>query len=210
MRQRTRQRIPEGRGRGSPTRVIISGFPYPAYAGGRPLLVAWPDRFVWSTSIQGSASWRRDCSPSVASVVGEADSVAAARSVQGLGRACRCRAARWRYGVALARELAALPWHGRVACTWINDDITITEEARRAGARAFVHRADLLSARREARRRIASSQRARYGCAMSPASHSLSRLSGSGCRFGLFGGRSRGCFLCETGALASRPPRLTR
>jgi two-component system nitrate/nitrite response regulator NarL len=49
-------------------------------------------------------------------------------------------------GVALARELAALPWHPRVVLTSIDGDITTTEEARRAGARAFVQKADLPNA----------------------------------------------------------------
>jgi two-component system nitrate/nitrite response regulator NarL len=82
-------------------------------------------------------------------VVGEADSVAAALAAAG------------RFepsgvlidvelpdgdGVELARELAALPWHPRIVLTSINGDITTIEEARRAGARAFVHKADLLNA----------------------------------------------------------------
>jgi DNA-binding NarL/FixJ family response regulator len=46
-------------------------------------------------------------------------------------------------GVALARELTALPWRPRVVLTWINGDITTSEEARNAGARAVVHKADL-------------------------------------------------------------------
>jgi CheY-like chemotaxis protein len=49
-------------------------------------------------------------------------------------------------GVALAREFAALPWHPRIVLTSINGDITTSEEARRAGARAFVHKADLPNA----------------------------------------------------------------
>jgi len=46
-------------------------------------------------------------------------------------------------GVTLARELAALPWHPRIVLTSINADITTTGEARLAGARAFVVKADL-------------------------------------------------------------------
>jgi DNA-binding NarL/FixJ family response regulator len=82
-------------------------------------------------------------------VVGEADSVAAALSA----------AARFEPsaalvdvelpdgdGVALARELAALPWHPRVVLTSIDGDVTTTEDARRAGARAFVNKADLPNA----------------------------------------------------------------
>jgi DNA-binding NarL/FixJ family response regulator len=46
-------------------------------------------------------------------------------------------------GVALARELAALPWRPRVVLTSIDGDITTTEDARRAGAMAFVNKAEL-------------------------------------------------------------------
>jgi CheY-like chemotaxis protein len=46
-------------------------------------------------------------------------------------------------GVTLARELAALPWHPQIVLTSINADITTTGEARLAGARAFVAKADL-------------------------------------------------------------------
>jgi DNA-binding NarL/FixJ family response regulator len=46
-------------------------------------------------------------------------------------------------GVALARELAALPWQPRVVLTSIDGDITTTAEAQRAGARAFVNKTDL-------------------------------------------------------------------
>lgn len=82
-------------------------------------------------------------------MVGEADSVAAA-----LAAAARCKASGVLVdvelpdgdGIALARELAALPWHPRVVLTSVDGDITTTEEARRAGARAFVHKADLPNA----------------------------------------------------------------
>ena len=46
-------------------------------------------------------------------------------------------------GVALTRELAALPWRPRIVLTSIDGDITTTDEARNAGARAFVNKADL-------------------------------------------------------------------
>ncbi|HUZ28958.1 MAG TPA: response regulator [Solirubrobacteraceae bacterium] len=46
-------------------------------------------------------------------------------------------------GITLARELAALPWRPRVVLTSINGDITTTDEAREAGALAFVNKADL-------------------------------------------------------------------
>jgi CheY-like chemotaxis protein len=49
-------------------------------------------------------------------------------------------------GVTLARELAALPWRPRVVLTSIDDGITTTGEARLAGARAFVNKADLPNA----------------------------------------------------------------
>jgi CheY-like chemotaxis protein len=49
-------------------------------------------------------------------------------------------------GVTLARELTALPWRPRVVLTSINGDITTTGEARLAGARAFVTKADLPNA----------------------------------------------------------------
>ena len=46
-------------------------------------------------------------------------------------------------GITLARELAPLPWRPRIVLTSINDDITTTDEACQAGARAFVGKADL-------------------------------------------------------------------
>jgi DNA-binding NarL/FixJ family response regulator len=46
-------------------------------------------------------------------------------------------------GITLARQLAALPWHPRVVLTSIDGEITTTDEARQAGARAFVNKADL-------------------------------------------------------------------
>jgi FixJ family two-component response regulator len=49
-------------------------------------------------------------------------------------------------GVALARELATLPWRPRVVLTSINGNITTTVEARNAGARAFVAKAELPNA----------------------------------------------------------------
>ena len=82
-------------------------------------------------------------------VVGEADSVAAA-----LAAAVRSEASAALVdvelpdgdGIALARELAALPWNPRVVLTSIDAEITTNEAARRAGARAFVHKADLPNA----------------------------------------------------------------
>jgi DNA-binding NarL/FixJ family response regulator len=49
-------------------------------------------------------------------------------------------------GLRLARALAALPWRPRVVLTSIDGDIVTPEEARNAGARAFVDKADLASA----------------------------------------------------------------
>jgi DNA-binding NarL/FixJ family response regulator len=49
-------------------------------------------------------------------------------------------------GITLARELAALPWRPRVVITSINGDITTSDEARSAGAAAFVPKADLPNA----------------------------------------------------------------
>jgi CheY-like chemotaxis protein len=82
-------------------------------------------------------------------VVGEADSVAAGRAA-----ATRLEPSAILIdvelpdgdGVTLARELAALPWHPRIVLTSIDRDITTTDEARAAGARAFVNKADLPNA----------------------------------------------------------------
>jgi DNA-binding NarL/FixJ family response regulator len=82
-------------------------------------------------------------------VVGEADSVAAA-----VAAAARLEPSAALVdvelpdgdGIALARELAALAWHPRIVLTSINADIATTEEAQRAGARAFVNKADLPNA----------------------------------------------------------------
>ena len=82
-------------------------------------------------------------------VVGEADSVAAALEV-----ALQLKPSAVLLdvelpdgdGVTLARELAALPWRPRVVLTSIDGDITTPGEARLAGARAFVNKADLPNA----------------------------------------------------------------
>jgi DNA-binding NarL/FixJ family response regulator len=82
-------------------------------------------------------------------VIGEADSVATA-----LGAALQLKPSAMLVdielpdgdGVTLARELAALPWRPRIVLTSIDGDITTTGEARLAGARAFVNKADLPSA----------------------------------------------------------------
>ena len=79
-------------------------------------------------------------------VVGEADSVAAA-----LEAATRLEPSAVLVdvelpdgdGIRLARELASLAWQPRIVLTSINGDITNGDEARNAGARAFVDKADL-------------------------------------------------------------------
>jgi CheY-like chemotaxis protein len=79
-------------------------------------------------------------------VLGEADSVAAA-----LAAAARLEPSAILLdvelpdgdGIALARELSALPWRPRIVLTSIDGEITTTEEVQRAGARAFINKADL-------------------------------------------------------------------
>jgi CheY-like chemotaxis protein len=79
-------------------------------------------------------------------VVGEADSVAAA-----LTAAVQLKPSAVLAdvelpdgdGLTLARELAGLPWRLSIVLTSIDADITTTGEARLAGARAFVVKADL-------------------------------------------------------------------
>jgi DNA-binding NarL/FixJ family response regulator len=92
---------------------------------------------------------RRLLAASGLTVVGEADSVAAA-----LAAVARLQPAAALIdvelpdgdGVTLARELAALASHPRIVLTSADADITTTGEARLAGARAFVHKADLPNA----------------------------------------------------------------
>jgi DNA-binding NarL/FixJ family response regulator len=92
---------------------------------------------------------RRLLAASGLTVVGEADSVAAA-----LAAATRLEPSAVLVdvelpdgdGIMLARELAALSWHPRVVLTSINGDIAGIDEARSAGARAFVNKADLPTA----------------------------------------------------------------
>ena len=79
-------------------------------------------------------------------VVGEADSVAAALEI-----AARLEPSAVLVdvelpdgdGIALARELAALPWRPRIVVTSIDGEITTSDEIRGVGARAFVNKADL-------------------------------------------------------------------
>jgi DNA-binding NarL/FixJ family response regulator len=79
-------------------------------------------------------------------VVGEADSVASA-----LEAARRLEPSAMLVdvelpdgdGIALTRKLAALPWTPHIVLTSIDGEITTTDEAVSAGARAFVNKADL-------------------------------------------------------------------
>jgi len=79
-------------------------------------------------------------------VVGEADSVAAGRAA-----ASRLEPSAILVdvelpdgdGVTLARELAALACQPRIVLTSIDGDLVTPDEARNAGARAFVNKADL-------------------------------------------------------------------
>jgi CheY-like chemotaxis protein len=92
---------------------------------------------------------RRLLAGSGLTVVGEADSIAA-------GRAATTRLEPSAIlldvelpdgdGVTLARELAALPWQPRIVLTSIDGDLVTPDEARSAGARAFVNKADLPNA----------------------------------------------------------------
>jgi CheY-like chemotaxis protein len=89
---------------------------------------------------------RRLLAASGLTVVGEADSVAAA-----LAAAVQLKPSAVLTdvelpdgdGLTLARELAGLPWRPNIVLTSIDADITTTGEARLAGARAFVVKADL-------------------------------------------------------------------
>jgi DNA-binding NarL/FixJ family response regulator len=92
---------------------------------------------------------RRLLAASGLTVVGEADSVAAA-----LAAAARFEPSAVLVdvelpdgdGVTLACELAALPWRPRVVLTSIDGEIATTDDARHAGARAFVSKAELPNA----------------------------------------------------------------
>jgi two-component system nitrate/nitrite response regulator NarL len=82
-------------------------------------------------------------------VVGEAGSVASALSDAG-----RLRPSAFLVdvelpdgdGITLARELAVLPWRPRIVLTSIDGDIITAEQARNAGALAFVDKAELPNA----------------------------------------------------------------
>ena len=79
-------------------------------------------------------------------VVGQADSAAGAVSA---ARALEPDAALVdvnlpdRDGIALARELVALPWRPRVLLTSIDADAASLDDVRRSGASGFVHKTDL-------------------------------------------------------------------
>jgi DNA-binding NarL/FixJ family response regulator len=49
-------------------------------------------------------------------------------------------------GIALARDLAALPWRPRIVVTSVDPDIATADNARRAGAAGFVNKVDLANA----------------------------------------------------------------
>jgi CheY-like chemotaxis protein len=89
---------------------------------------------------------RRVLAASGLTVVGEADSVAAA-----LAAATFLEPSAVLVdvelpdgdGITLAHELAVLPWRPRIVLTSIDGDIATADEARNAGAVAFVNKADL-------------------------------------------------------------------
>jgi DNA-binding NarL/FixJ family response regulator len=49
-------------------------------------------------------------------------------------------------GIALARDLAALPWRPRIVLTSVDRSIATADNARRAGAAGFVNNVDLANA----------------------------------------------------------------
>jgi DNA-binding NarL/FixJ family response regulator len=49
-------------------------------------------------------------------------------------------------GIALARDLAALPWRPRIVLTSVDRDLATADNARRAGAAGFVNKVDLANA----------------------------------------------------------------
>jgi DNA-binding NarL/FixJ family response regulator len=92
---------------------------------------------------------RRLLAASGMTVVGEADTVAAA-----LSTATRLEPTAALVdvglpdgdGFTLARQLIALPWRPRVVLTSVESDARSNDEVRRSGAVAFVHKADLPNA----------------------------------------------------------------
>jgi DNA-binding NarL/FixJ family response regulator len=82
-------------------------------------------------------------------VIGEADSVSAALAAAGrLEPSAVLVDAELPDGdgIALARELAALPWRPRIVLTSVDRDIATDDNARRAGAAGFVNKVDLANA----------------------------------------------------------------
>jgi DNA-binding NarL/FixJ family response regulator len=82
-------------------------------------------------------------------VIGEADSVAAALSAAGRLKPSAVLVDAElpdADGITLARELAALPWRPRIVLTSLDQDIVTAENAQRAGATGFVNKVDLASA----------------------------------------------------------------
>jgi DNA-binding NarL/FixJ family response regulator len=82
-------------------------------------------------------------------VVGEADSISAALSaadrLKPSGVLVDAELADGD-GIRLARELAALPWRPRIVLTSIDPDIATADNARRAGAEAFLNKVELANA----------------------------------------------------------------
>jgi DNA-binding NarL/FixJ family response regulator len=82
-------------------------------------------------------------------VIGEADSVSAALAAAGRLKPSAVLVDAELPdgdGIALARELAALPWRPRVVLTSVDRDIATADNARRAGATGFVNKVDLANA----------------------------------------------------------------
>jgi DNA-binding NarL/FixJ family response regulator len=82
-------------------------------------------------------------------VIGEADSVSAALAAAGHQKPSAVLVDAELPdgdGIALARELAALPWRPRIVLTSVDRDIATADNARRAGAVGFVNKVDLANA----------------------------------------------------------------
>jgi DNA-binding NarL/FixJ family response regulator len=82
-------------------------------------------------------------------VIGEADRVSAALAAAGRLRPSAVLVDAelpGGDGIALARELAALPWHPRVVVTSVDGGIATADNRRRAGAAGFVSKVDLADA----------------------------------------------------------------
>ena len=82
-------------------------------------------------------------------VVGEADSISAALSAADLLKPSAVLVDAELPdgdGISLARDLAALPWHPRIVLISIDPDIATADNARRAGAKAFLNKVELVTA----------------------------------------------------------------